>query len=387
MAALKEGRSKAEVARLFGVSRQAVHTWVDREQVAGPEGLRARRRGRPAGCQLSAKAERKLCGLISDHCPDQLKLPFYLWTREAVVHLVARQCGVRVSVWTAGRWLARWGFTPQKPTRRAFEQDPQAVRSWLARKYPAIRALARREKAVIFWGDEMGMRADHAAGRSFSPRGKTPVILGTGQRFRCNMISAITNRGHLQFMVFKERFTTAVFLIFLRRLLRQNRQKIFLILDGHPVHIAKATGRWFKEHQAAMRVYFLPGYSPELNPDEYLNQDVKTNAVGRTRPLDRKELIGNVRAYLRSTPNITMSFVLAKCGEYNCWKVVRNTCQRSPKEKPVSSCNLLPTPIIPSMRGWLPWRPWPAVLVYGRRFGASSVWMPAGIRSAATVPR
>jgi transposase len=301
MAALKEGRSKAEVARLFGVSRQAVHTWVDREQVAGPEGLRARRRGRPAGCQLSAKAERKLCGLISDHCPDQLKLPFYLWTREAVVHLVARQCGVRVSVWTAGRWLARWGFTPQKPTRRAFEQDPQAVRSWLARKYPAIRALARREKAVIFWGDEMGMRADHAAGRSFSPRGKTPVILGTGQRFRCNMISAITNRGHLQFMVFKERFTTAVFLIFLRRLLRQNRQKIFLILDGHPVHIAKATGRWFKEHQAAMRVYFLPGYSPELNPDEYLNQDVKTNAVGRTRPLDRKELIGNVRAYLRST--------------------------------------------------------------------------------------
>ena len=115
------------------------------------------------------------------------------------------------------------------------------------------------------------------------------------------MISAITNRGHMQFMVFKERFTTAVFLKFLRRLLRQNRQKIFLIIDGHPVHIAKSTCRWFKEHRAAMRVYFLPGYSPELNPDEYLNQDVKTNAVGRTRPLDRKELIGNVRAYLRST--------------------------------------------------------------------------------------
>ena len=301
MAALKEGRSKTEVARLFGVTRQAIHGWVTLQKHAGVQALRAGQRGRPVGGRLSAKREKLICGVIEDHCPDQLKLSFYLWTREAVGHLIQRRFGVKLSVWTVGRFLARWGFTPQKPTRQAFEQDPQAVRSWLARKYPAIRALVRREKAVIFWGDEMGMRADHAAGRSFSPRGKTPVILGTGQRFRCNMISAITNRGHLQFMVFKERFTTAVFLKFLRRLLRQNRRKIFLIIDGHPVHVAKSTCRWFKEHQAALRVYFLPGYSPELNPDEYLNQDVKTNAVGRTRPLDREDLIGNVRAYLRST--------------------------------------------------------------------------------------
>lgn len=301
MAAIKEGRSKTEVAGLFGVSRQAVHTWVDREQAAGTEGLRARRRGRPTGGQLPAKAERKLCALITDHCPDQLKLPFYLWTREAVVHLIARQCGVKVSVWTAGRWLARWGFTPQKPARRAFERDDQEVGSWLRRKYPAIRALAQREQALIFWADEMGLRGDHAAGRSFSPQGQTPVIPGTGQRFRCNLISAITNRGQLQFMVFKERFTVAIFLQFLRRLLRQNRRRVFLIIDNHPVHVARATIRWFKAHRKKLRVYFLPGYSPELNPDEYLNQDVKTNAVGRTRPLERKEMIGNIRAYLRST--------------------------------------------------------------------------------------
>ncbi len=301
MAALKEGCSKSEVARLFGVSRQAVHTWVRLEKGAGAAGLRARRRGRPAGGRLKAKQERKLCALITDHCPDQLKLPFYLWTREAVVHLAARQCGVKVSVWTAGRWLARWGFTPQKPTRRAFEQDGQQVAAWLRRKYPAIRALARREQALIFWADEMGLRGDHAAGRSFSPQGQTPVILGTGQRFRCNLISAITNRGQLQFMVFKQRFTVAVFLQFLRRLLRQNRRPIFLIIDNHPVHVAQAAIRWFKAHRKQLRVYFLPGYSPELNPDEYLNQDVKTNAVGRTRPLDRNEMVGNVRAYLRST--------------------------------------------------------------------------------------
>jgi len=301
MAALKEGRSKTEVARLFGVTRQTIHGWVGRQQKAGLPGLRARRRGRPAGGRLKLKQERIICRLITDHCPDQLKLPFYLWTREAVGHLIAQRCGVRLSVWTVGRLLARWGFTPQKPARRAFEQDPKAVGSWLRRKYPAIRALARREKALVFWADEMGLRGDHAAGRSFSPQGQTPVIPGTGQRFRCNMISAITNRGQLQFMVFKERFTTAVFLKFLRRFLRQNPRKIFLVIDSHPVHLARGALRWFKAHRATLRVYFLPGYSPELNPDEYLNQDVKTNAVGRTRPLDRKELIGNVRAYLRST--------------------------------------------------------------------------------------
>lgn len=301
MAALNEGRPKTEVAAIFGVTRQAIHGWVALQKRGGTQALRAKRRGRPVGGRLSSKQQRLICGLIEDHCPDQLKLPFFLWTREAVGHLIHRRLGVELSVWTVGRLLGRWGFTPQKPSRRAFEQDPQAVASWLKRKYPAIRALARREKALIFWADEMGLRADHAAGRSFSPRGKTPVVLGTGQRFRCNMISAITNRGQMQFMVFKHRFTTPVFLKFLRRLLRQNRQKIFLIIDRHPVHVSKAAGRWFQAHLGAMRVYWLPGYSPELNPDEYLNQDVKTNAVGRTRPLDQKELIGNVRAYLRST--------------------------------------------------------------------------------------
>lgn len=302
MDALKAGRSKTEVARLFGVTRQAIHAWINREQEAGTQALRAKRRGRPVGGQLAARQEKVIARLITDHCPDQLKLPFYLWTREAVGALIAQRFGVRLSVWTVGRLLARLGFTAQKPARAAFEQDHKAVRSWLKRRYPAIRALARREKAMIFWADEMGLRGDHAAGRSFSPKGHTPVILGTGQRFRCNLISAITNRGHLQFMVFKHRFTIAVLLKFLRRLLRQNRgRKICLILDGHPVHLAKATLRWFKHHRAALRVYFLPGYSPELNPDEYLNQDVKANAVGRTRPLDRTELVGNVRAYLRST--------------------------------------------------------------------------------------
>jgi transposase len=204
-------------------------------------------------------------------------------------------------VWTVGRYLRRWGFTPQKPLRRAYERDPVAVRRWLTKQYPAIRALARRERATVFWGDETGMRSDHQAGRSWGRRGRTPVIPGTGKRFRCNMISAITNRGRLAFMVFPGSFNAAVFLRFLRRLVRHARRKVFLIVDEHPVHVAEEVERWVKRHRRHIRLFFLPGYSPELNPDELLNQDVKTNAVGRKRPRHKGELMANVRRYLWST--------------------------------------------------------------------------------------
>ena len=239
--------------------------------------------------------------LITDRCPDQVKLPFVLWTREAVRDLIARRCGVRLSVWTVGRYLRRWGFTPQKPLRRAYERDPDAVRRWLKKAYPAIQAWARREQATIFWGDETGMRSDHQAGRSWGRRGRTPVVPGTGKRFRCNLISAITNRGKLAFMVFGRTFTAAVFVAFLRRLLRHTERKVFLIVDEHPVHGAAAVARWVERHHPRLRLFFLPGYSPDLNPDELLNQDVKTNAVGRQRPRDKGELMGNVRRYLWST--------------------------------------------------------------------------------------
>ncbi|MEW6544351.1 MAG: IS630 family transposase [Nitrospirota bacterium] len=239
--------------------------------------------------------------LITDRCPDQLKLPFVLWTREAVQDLIARRFGVRPSVWTVGRYLRRWGFTPQKPLRRAYEQNPAAVCRWLKKPYPAIRALAQRERATIFWGDETGMRSDHQAGRSWGRRGQTPVIPGTGQRFRCNMISAITSRGKLAFMVFKGRFTAAGCVTFLRRLIRHARRKVFVIVDAHPVHQAAAVDGWVARHRRQIRLFFLPGYSPELNPDEYLNHDVKTNAVGRTRPRHPGELMANVRRFMWST--------------------------------------------------------------------------------------
>ena len=297
--AVRTGLSQAEAARVFGVSRQSVNGWDQCRRTGGLRALRARPRGRPRVLYLKPYQAATVVRLITDRCPNQLQLPFMLWTREAVQDLIRRRCGLQLSVWTVGRYLARWGFTPQKPVRRAYEQDPAAVRRWLRREYPAIRALARRERATIFWGDETGMRSDHQAGTSYGRRGHTPVIPGTGKRFRCNMLSAITNRGKLAFRVFKGRFTTPVFLDFLGRLVRQHPRKVFLILDRHPVHLARAVAQWVGRTRR-LRLYFLPGYSPQLNPDELLNQDVKTNAVGRQRPRTQWELVGNVRRFLWS---------------------------------------------------------------------------------------
>ena len=255
---------------------------------------------------------------MRDQRPDQLKLPFYLWTREAVVQLIEQGCGVSVSVWTAGRYLKAWGFTPQKPMRRACERNPRAVACWLKREYPTIRAHAKQAKAEIYWADEMGVRSDQPVGRSFSPRGETPVIPGTGQRFGCNQLSALTNRGHLLFMVFQCGFTTRVFLDFLRRLERQAPRPVFLIVDGHPVHKARAIKTWLARPGCRVRLFFLPGYSPELNPDELLNHDVK-DYVGRHRPRTRAELVHTVRGHLRRRqrqPHIVRRYFQGKHVQY-----------------------------------------------------------------------
>jgi transposase len=319
VAAVKSGMSIVEAARLFGVTRQALGNWMQLYRSKGTAGLRAHKRGRPAGGRLQGWQAAQITRTIVDRCPDQLKLPMYLWTREAVALLIKRRFGIEVSVWTAGRYLCKWGFTSQKPVRRAFEQDAEEVRRWLAVEYPRLKALAKRDGAEIYWGDEMGLRSDHAAGRSYGRKGKTPVIPGTGKRFGCNMVSAITNRGQLYFMVFKSRFQSEVFVRFLQRLSKQVKRKIYLIVDSHPVHRSTSVRRWVDDRRGEMKLFFLPGYSPELNPDEYLNQDVKSNAVGRRRPTTQTEMLMNVRGYLRSTqrqPGVVVKYFCADSVRY-----------------------------------------------------------------------
>jgi transposase len=300
-AVVEGGTRQTQAAQVFGVARPTVNRWVGEYRAQGASALASRKRGRPRRSRLAGHQAALAVRLIEGRCPDQLRLPFALWTREAVVGLLAQRFGLSVSVWTAGRYLARWGLTPQKPLRRAYEQDPAATRRWLAEEYPAIRGEAKASGAEIHWGDEMGLRSDCQAGRSYGRKGKTPVVPGTGQRFGCNMISSITNRGTLRFRVFDQRFTAGVFIDFLSRLVRQSGRKVFLIVDGHPVHRAAKVKRWLAAHADAIRLFYLPGYSPQLNPDEYLNHDVKANSVGRRRARDKAELLANVRGYLRST--------------------------------------------------------------------------------------
>jgi transposase len=298
--AVLAGKKQVEVAKILGVTRQSVGRWVKAHREGGAKALKARPQGRPRGGSLLPWQAAQIAKTVVDRTPEQLKLPFCLWTREAVAQLIERRFGIHLSIWTVGRYLKRWGFTPQKPVHRAFERNPERVRLWLEEEYPAIRRLAKFERAEIYWGDEMGLRSDHSVGRSYGRRGKRPVIPGTGQRFGCNMISAITNRGRLNFMVFKKRFQADVFLDFLKRLVRQAKRKVFLIVDGHPVHWSSRVKAWLKKNAHRIRLFFLPGYSPELNPDEMLNQDVKSNAVGRRRASNQDELLKNVRGYLRS---------------------------------------------------------------------------------------
>jgi transposase len=222
-----------------------------------------------------------------------------------------RQLDIEVSIRTAGNYLRAWGFTPQKPVRCAYEKHSEAVQRWLTEEYPGLQRRAKVEQAQIHWGDEMGLRSDHQVGRSYGLRGQTPVIPGTGQRFGCNMISAITNQGHLNFQIFEGSFNVKVFLGFLKRLVRQVRRKIILIVDGHPVHRAKLVQAWRAQHQHELELVYLPGYSPELNPDELLNQDVKRSALGMRRPHNVHQLKAEVRSYLFSTqkrPDIVRNF-------------------------------------------------------------------------------
>lgn len=311
--AVMGGMKQKVVAAALGVSAYIVSQWMKAYRAGGESALNARKKGpaKGTGARLTAAQAATIKKLIRDKCPEQLKLPFYLWTREAVQDLILRKYGVRVAIRTVGNYLRDWGFTVQKPVRRAYEQNAAAVERWLTDEYPALQRRAKAEKAIIYWGDEMGLRSDDQLGRSYGVRGQTPVILGTGKRFRCNMLSAVTNQGHLCFQVFEGSFTVKVFLGFLRRLSKQAQRKVIVIVDGHPVHRAKLVQAWRAKHQAEVEIVYLPGYSPELNPDEMLNQDVKRAALRQRRPKNVTELKTDVRAYLFSTqkrPDVVRSY-------------------------------------------------------------------------------
>jgi transposase len=318
--ALRGGMKQTAAAKQFAVSLRAVNKWAALDKTGGLRALKPKRRGRRAGeGRLDAMQAARIRALIVGKMPDQLKLPFYLWTRAAVASLIEREYGEAVSLTTVGRYLKAWGMTPQKPVRRAYERNDAAIKHWLVAEYPALVSDAKRERATIYWGDEMGLRSDHVTGTSYAPLGQTPVVRATEQRFGCNMISAITNRGALAFMVFQGKFQNPVFIEFMKRLLRQVEGKLYLIVDGHPVHRSVAAKRFVADNLDRLRLIRLPGYCPELNPDELLNQDVKTNALGKSRPANKAEMIATVRSHLhrrQKQPRVIKNLFLEKHVRY-----------------------------------------------------------------------
>ena len=260
--AVLDGMTQVEAARVFGVHPNAVNRWIKRYREGGFQGLAERRRGRRPGEQpaLAASQQQEVVAMVRETTPDQLGLAGFLWTREAIAELIAQRYGVWLARTTVGGYVRGWGFSPQKPQHRALEQNPAAVRRWLAEAFPAIRAQAKREGGVVLWLDEMGVRSDAAAGRSWAPVGQTPVIKGTGKRFRVNMLSAISNAGLRRFRLFVGSFNGPVFIDFLGRLLRDcGGRKVHLIVDGHPVHRAKLVSAWVGGHADQIQLHFLPG--------------------------------------------------------------------------------------------------------------------------------
>ncbi len=296
----KHGKTYKGIAEIVGVHKDTVWKWWRKYKSCGAKGLKVQKRGRRYGAQrsLDISQETKIQKLIRDRTPDQLKLTFALWTRQAVQELIQLEFGIRMPVRTVGEYLRRWGFTPQKPLKQAYEQQPAAVQKWLKEDYVAIAERAKQERAEIHWGDETGVRSDSQHGRSYAPKGNTPVIRLSAKRTSVNMISTVTNQGKVRFMIYKEKMNAKVLIKFIKQLIKGSDQKIFLIMDNLRVHHAKIVKAWLGKHQEEIEVFYLPSYSPELNPDEYLNGDLKAGVHSRPPSRSQENLIKKVKSHM-----------------------------------------------------------------------------------------
>jgi len=297
----EKGRTHKEISAINGVNRSTCSTWWNLYRNEGKKALIIKKRGRPDGScrKLDKEQEKEIQKAICDKCPDQLKLPFALWTRIAVQLLIRQLWGLEIPIRTIGDYLKRWNFTPQKPLKRAYEQNPKAVKKWLNEKYPAIQQKAKKEDAEIHWGDETGLCNDSYHGRSYAPRGKTPAIRLSAKCRRVNLISTVTNQGKVRFMIYQDRMNADTFIKFTKRLIKDADRKIFLILDNLKVHHSYKARDWLQEHTEQIEVFFLPSYSPELNPDEYLNCDLKAGVHSGPPARSREQLKDKALSHLR----------------------------------------------------------------------------------------
>lgn len=315
------GFSQGDVAEMLGVARETVSRWWSAYQASGLEGLPGERTGRPVGSGRTLTDEQgaHIQQLIDAPSPEGLGIAAPLWSRPAVRDLIQKEYGIDLPVRAVGEYLRRWGYTAKRPSRHARDQQPEEVREWLEETYPFIEAKAKEEVATILWADETGVAADEHPRYGYARQGQRATIQVPDSHIRVNVISALSNEGDLHFMTYKGGLNAARFIDFLERLVRETTGKVFLIVDNLSAHDCAAVDAWVAPRLDRIEVWYLPRRAPELNPDEYLNNDLKGNVHAAGLPHNEEELRSRVDTFLDKLahlPEHVMSYFKHPCVQY-----------------------------------------------------------------------
>ena len=261
-----EGKSASEIAKMLDLHPSSVRKWWRLYNKYGTSGLALKKRGAKPGTnsKLTLQQLRILKESIIDKSPNKFKIPHLLWTRKTIKSLIFKLWNIHIALRTISDYMKKLGFSPQKPLKRAYQQNPKAVQKWIEHDYPQI-----------YWIDETGIRSDCNFGRSYSQKCKTPAIVINGKKIKISLVSAISNQGKLSFMIYERSMNSQQFIEFLEFLIKSSQRKVFAIADNLKVHHSKIVKEWLKLNKKSIELFYLPSYSPDINPDEYLNQNLK----------------------------------------------------------------------------------------------------------------
>ncbi len=315
------GFCEGDVADMLGVARETVSRWYSAYQADGLDALPGPRTGRPLGSgrTLTDEQAAHLQQLIDNNSPKDLGIAAPLWSRAAVRDLIHNEYGIWMAVRTVGEYLKRWGYTAKRPTRHAADQETDEVRQWLENEYPEIEELARQEDAVILWCDETGVAADEHPRYGYARQGQRATMEVPDSHIRVNVISAVGNTGVIHFTTYTGSMDGERFISFLEQLSRESQKKVYVITDRLSAHDCEEVWDWIDEHYERVEMYLMPRRSPELNPDEYLNNDLKGNVHAAGLPHTVAELGQRVRAFLDKLlhlPEHVMSYFQHPCVQY-----------------------------------------------------------------------
>lgn len=295
---VQSGVSPEDITKALGLSAPVIYNWLARYRQHGMDGLKAKKiSGRPP--RLTGKMMKWIYNTVVQKNPFQFRFEFALWTRDMIREIINDKYKIKLSLSSVSRLLKQLGLTCQRPIFKAWQQNEQQVNNWLKKVFPKLKLRAKDERAEIYFADEAGVRSDYHSGTTWSPKGQTPIVEKTGARFSMNMISALSPRGDFRFMVVEGSVKGKVFVEFLKRLLVGSKKKIFLIVDGHPTHRSKLTKEFVSSTNGKLELFYLPPYSPELNPDELVWNTLKNGIVGRSTVSSRQELKSKIIGGLR----------------------------------------------------------------------------------------